>query len=59
MGLEGRYPKRLRIPPLRFWINERKQYDRGLLSGITLIDDSQGRRVSEIIETQINDADEI
>jgi hypothetical protein len=55
MGLEGRYPKRLRIPPLRFWINERRQYERGLLSGITLIDDSQGRRLSKIIEAQIND----
>jgi hypothetical protein len=59
MGVDGRYPKRLRIPPLRYWNNERKHYDRGLLSGVTLIDDNRGRRVSKIIETQINDADEI
>ena len=39
IGKKDRYPKRLHIPPLRFWNNERRNYDRGMLSTITLIDD--------------------
>ncbi len=57
MGENGRYPKRLRIPPLRFWNNERKYYDRGILSSVTLIDDKRGKRISDMIEKQINEAD--
>lgn len=59
MGEEGRYPKRLRVPPLRFWNNERRHYDRGVLSSITLIDDARGRQVSELIERQVNEADDV
>ena len=59
MGEEGRYPKRLRIPPLRFWNNERRHYERGMLSSITLIDDKRGKQVSKMIENQIKDADEV
>jgi hypothetical protein len=58
MGEDGRYPKRLRIPPLRFWNNERRHYNRGTLSSITLIDDNRGKRVSEMIKSQIDEADE-
>jgi hypothetical protein len=51
---EGQYPKRLRIPPLRYWHNERKGYNRGMLSSVTLIDDERGRFVSDVIESQID-----
>lgn len=43
MGVDDRYPKRLRNPPLRFWMNERKTYHKGYLTGVNLLDDERGK----------------
>lgn len=52
-GEGNRYPQRLRIEPLRFWINQRKNYDHGILQSVTLADDELGNRNYDRIMEQI------
>ena len=51
---ESPYPQRLRVPPLRYWLNEKRNYNRGMLESITLVDDKRGNTVAEIVEAQLN-----